>query len=316
MRIAILGAGVAGACLASQLKQKHTLEVFEKSRGPGGRMSTRRTDDWKVDHGAQFFTIRDDRFVNFAAPLIHSGVIRHWRPRLAVFRNETWTLDEWKDEHYVAAPSMNSLSKHLLEGVEVHYGTQIDSISGYNGHWELNTNKGDFGFFDLVISTMPAPQATKILPKECVFVEELSKVQMQPCLAFFVRLKEDIDLGWDAAIVKENAVSWMAMNHSKPGRSQHVPVFVMHLESSFSATNFDRDMKSWCIETMASLCKIHPSQVHELYAHRWRYAKTSVPANQFSYFDEHLGLAVAGDWCPGERVEGAVVSALDLLDKI
>ena len=40
----------------------------------------------------------------------------------------------------------DSLSKHLLEGVEVHYGTQIDSISGYNGHWELNTEKGDFGF--------------------------------------------------------------------------------------------------------------------------------------------------------------------------
>ena len=42
-------------------------------------------------------------------------------------------------------------------------------------------------------------------------------------------------LGWDAAIVKENAVI-TAMNHSKPGRSQHVPAFVMHLESSFSAT--------------------------------------------------------------------------------
>ena len=37
---------------------------------------------------------------------------------------------------------------------------------------------------------------------------------MQPCLAFFVRLKEDIDLGWDAAII-ENTVSWIAMNPSK-----------------------------------------------------------------------------------------------------
>ena len=48
------------------------------------------------------------------------------------------------------------------------------------------------------------------------------------------------------------------MNHSKPGRSQHVPAFVMHLESSFSATNFDRDMKSWCIETMAAYVKSTP----------------------------------------------------------
>lgn len=316
MRIAIIGAGVAGACLASRLKLKHSVEVFEKSRGPGGRMSTRRTDDWKVDHGAQFFTIRDKRFADFAEPLIHKGVIRHWRPRLAVFKNENWTLDEWADEHYVAAPSMNSLSKHLLEGIEVNYGTQIDFISGHQEHWELNTKEGDYGFFDLVISTIPGPQVIKILPNECSFKKEISKVQMEPCLAFFVKLKEDIDLGWDAAIVKDHAVSWMAMNHSKPGRSQLVPSFVMHLESSFSATNFDRDMQSWCIETMASLCKVHPSQIYELHSHRWRYAKTSVAADQFSYFDQHLGLAVAGDWCPGERVEGAIISALDLLNKI
>ncbi len=316
MRVAIIGAGVAGACLANQLRHKHSVEVFEKSRGPGGRMATRRTNHWKVDHGAQFFTIRDERFVSFAEPLIRNGIIRHWRPRLAIFRNDNWTLDEWKDEHYVASPSMNTLSKHLLEGVEVHYCTQINSIRGHQEHWELITNEKDYGYFDLVINTIPAPQALKILPTECSFYGKLSKVEMEPCLAFFVLLKEDIDLGWDAAIVKDHAVSWMAMNHSKPGRSQHAPAFVLHLEASFSKRNFDRDMQSWCIEMMASLCKIHPSQVSELHAHRWRYSKTSVAADQPSYLDKRMGLAAAGDWGPGERVEGAIISALDLLSKI
>ncbi len=316
MRIAIIGAGIAGACLASRLKHKHKVEVFEKSRGAGGRMATRRTNDWKVDHGAQFFTIRDELFAQFAEPLIRDGVIRNWRPRLAVFENDNWILDEWNDEHYVASPSMNSLCKHLLESVEVHYRARINSIRGHHEHWELISDQKDYGFFDLVINTLPAPQAVKILPKDCSFIDDISQVEMQPCLAFFVRLKEDVDLGWDAAIVKNHAVSWMAMNHSKPGRSQHIPAFVMHLESSFSADHFDRDMKSWCIETMASLCKIHPSQVSELHAHRWRYAKTSIAAQQLSYYDQKMGLAAVGDWCPGERVEGAVVSALDLVRKI
>ena len=185
MRIAIIGAGIAGACLANRLKNKHNVEVFEKSRGAGGRMATRRTNDWKVDHGAQFFTIRDELFATFAEPLIRDGVIRHWRPRLAVFENDTWRLDEWKDEHYVASPSMNSLSKHLLENVEVHYETRIDTIRGHQEHWELISERKDYGFFDLVINTLPAPQSVVTFPKNCSFIKDLARVKMQPCLSFF-----------------------------------------------------------------------------------------------------------------------------------
>jgi len=316
MRIAIIGAGLTGACLANSLRSSHTVEVFEKSRGPGGRMSTRRTDDWKVDHGAQFFTIRDSRFEAIAEPMIRIGVIRPWNPRLAIFNNNNWILDQWKEEHYVAAPSMNSACNYLLENIEVHYQTEILEISGNPMKWELRTNEDYFGFFDLVISTLPAPQATKLLPSECQFIKEISAVHMEPCIAFFAKLKEHLDLGWDAAIVKNSPVHWMAMNHSKPGRNQLTPTFVMHLQPEFSAQNYQLDLNSWCIETMASLCQIHPSQVEELYCHKWRYARASIRASQLSFYDRNMGIAAAGDWGPGERVEGAVISALDLIKDI
>ncbi|MEF8717273.1 MAG: NAD(P)-binding protein [Candidatus Accumulibacter necessarius] len=55
---------VSPACPAPRALQRAGLEVslFDKSRGPGGRMSTRRGDDWQCDHGAQYFTARHPAF--------------------------------------------------------------------------------------------------------------------------------------------------------------------------------------------------------------------------------------------------------------
>lgn len=62
-RIAIIGSGLAGLTAARTLMQAgHEVTVFEKSRGVGGRMSTRQTEFGSFDHGAQYFTVRDDRF--------------------------------------------------------------------------------------------------------------------------------------------------------------------------------------------------------------------------------------------------------------
>ena len=39
--IAIIGAGISGLIAARNLIQKHNVTIFDKSRGVGGRMSTR-----------------------------------------------------------------------------------------------------------------------------------------------------------------------------------------------------------------------------------------------------------------------------------
>ena len=52
-RIAIIGAGLAGLSAARALTAAgHTPVVFEKSRGLGGRLATRRTEFGPIDHGA------------------------------------------------------------------------------------------------------------------------------------------------------------------------------------------------------------------------------------------------------------------------
>ena len=42
MNFCILGSGVAGSTIANLLSKKHSVHVFDKARGPGGRSSNKR----------------------------------------------------------------------------------------------------------------------------------------------------------------------------------------------------------------------------------------------------------------------------------
>ena len=61
MQIAIVGTGMAGLSCATRLAALgHEVALFDKGRGPGGRMATRRVEAdgtlLRFDHGAQYFT--------------------------------------------------------------------------------------------------------------------------------------------------------------------------------------------------------------------------------------------------------------------
>ncbi|MBB3545378.1 putative NAD/FAD-dependent oxidoreductase [Rhizobium sp. BK176] len=53
LRVGVIGAGIAGLTIVRSLQKIADVIVFEKSRGVGGRMATRRIDDVSFDHGAQ-----------------------------------------------------------------------------------------------------------------------------------------------------------------------------------------------------------------------------------------------------------------------
>ncbi len=83
MRIGIVGAGIAGLACAHRLAGRgHDVVLFDKGRGPGGRMSTRRVQtpggEAHFDHGAQYFTVRDDDFAQQVSAWIDDGVVAPW----------------------------------------------------------------------------------------------------------------------------------------------------------------------------------------------------------------------------------------------
>jgi renalase len=65
--VCIIGAGISGLSAAQTLGQKNLkIVVLEKSRGPGGRMATRRMDGYQFNHGAPSFTLENPNFIAWA----------------------------------------------------------------------------------------------------------------------------------------------------------------------------------------------------------------------------------------------------------
>ncbi len=71
--LAIIGAGFSGIFLAQELREFFEVKIFEKSRGSGGRMSTRYAENFTFDHGAQYFTAESEYFKKFLDPFIASN---------------------------------------------------------------------------------------------------------------------------------------------------------------------------------------------------------------------------------------------------
>lgn len=119
--VAIIGAGIAGLSCATRLqKLGFEVEVYEKSRGVSGRMSTRNGDDWNADHGAQYFTARDPIFIEELNHWIKNDVAGIWTPHLKVFKEGQWHDCASSENRYVGIPNMTAPGKFLARNLSIH----------------------------------------------------------------------------------------------------------------------------------------------------------------------------------------------------
>ena len=150
MRIAIVGAGMAGMSCGQRLSRLgHEVRLFDKGRGPGGRMATRRMEDGGTtlhfDHGAQYFTARDPRFVEQVAHWEASGVAARW----AAAGDDAW----------VGTPAMNAPLKAMAGELGVQFRTRIEQLVRDGEGWQIDGEGAPDARFDAVLVAVPAEQA-------------------------------------------------------------------------------------------------------------------------------------------------------------
>ena len=169
--VAIIGAGLAGLSCAQALVQAgHQVHVFDKSRGPSGRMSTRRTEDhagpWQCDHGAQYFTARDATFRAEVARWQQAGVAALWDARLASFDGSTWSTPETPLERFVGTPRMTSPAAWLVQGLQqagectqTQWQTTVQRLERQADGWALTSAEHGLHAqrYSAVLLAVPAP---------------------------------------------------------------------------------------------------------------------------------------------------------------
>lgn len=315
MNIAIIGAGLAGLVLADRLNRDHQVRVFEKARGPGGRMSTRRADPYGFDHGAQYFTADSAAFHDFVSGHEQAGQIAPWPGQVeCVGGAQASSKPKW-----VAAPGMNSICKALAQGLDVQSGIHVETLAREASGWHLVDKTGaTFGPFDWVISTAPAPQTQALMPSEFSGQAALEKVRMSGCFALMLGFERAPELSWTALKSGTPPVGFMAFNSQKPQRA-HAPSVLIQSSNEWAEAHLEDDpdrVTATLLDAASELAGTDLSTAPHQALHRWRYAATPVPAGVDYLKDDALRLAACGDWCVGSKVEAAFLSAFRLADAL
>lgn len=299
-KVAIIGAGIAGLA-AAQCLARRGIEVtlFEKSRGVGGRMSTRRVETGDgvllaFDHGAQFFTARGPAF---------TAEVARWHSR--------GSAAPWRGDRWVGTPAMTAPARDLAQGLTILHNHTINRASLQDHGWQLGAAEASlppYGFSALLLA-VPAPQAEALLATAGLAWPLVNQVRYAPCWALMLTLAPDDALDLPALWQGEDPViAWIAGNRDKPGRSPHPASFVIHATANWSRDNLELSperARDALLAALARLVGACPEQPLYIQAHRWRYALVEQSAGQDCIWDPSRMIGACGDWCIGGRVEAA-----------
>jgi len=306
MNIAVVGAGISGLAAARALVDRgHTVKVFERGRVAGGRVATRILEAIELprglsgevafDHGAQYFTVRDQRFSELAAEWERDRVIAKWAGRIVSFDGEGWEDVGESTNRYVGTPGMSAIATALANGLDIEYGRKIESLAPL-----LND-------FDRVIVALPAERAREL-------GANVPTVTMKPNWTVLAAFEERVAARFDAAFVNGSALGWIARNTSKPKRNWKIDCWVLQATSAWSHAHAgDRpdDVGAFLMEALDDLIPAGLPKAFFATVHRWRHATADPPLAVGAMHDEESRITLCGDWCKGSRIEDAYLSGLE-----
>lgn len=310
--IAIIGAGMAGLAAARALKAAG-LEptLFDKSRGLGGRMATRRVDDPALgaltfDHGAQYFTAKGPAF---------RAVVDDW---CAAGRATAWF-----NGGYVGTPGMTAPARALAEGLTVVGGCPVTGLRRAADGWTVATASGAVdtpgnGGFAAVVLAVPAPQAVPLAASAGVAMPALAAVRYGPCWALMLAFDAPLGLDWNHLRREDGPIGWVARNASKPGRAGGAETLVVHAGPDWSRQHLELtpEAAEAALDPLWRAATGITAAPRFVSVHRWRYALVEETAGEACLWDADTKLGACGDWCLGPRVEAAFDSGAAMAARV
>lgn len=306
----IVGAGMCGLTAGRVLREKGwKVVLLDKGRRVGGRMATRIIGGSCFDHGAQFFTVRDDRFREVVSRWESDNVVIPW-------------FSEGGQTRYMAIAGMKNLGSHLAKSLDVRCETKVQHVEpGYEG-WCAVTDAGERFHANALLLTAPAPQSAALLA-DCAEhlqpdpVPILRSIDFDPCFALLVTLAGPSVISACGYVkLAEGPVEWIADNTLK-GISTGPAALTIHARADFSRKYLESSQDRVAGLMLEALQTWVGGDISAWQLHRWRYSKPAVAELPLCLFSSRPApLSVAGDAFGGPRVEGAFLSGLAAAEKI
>ena len=319
----VVGAGISGLLAARELqKAGWRVTVLDKGRGVGGRMTTHRFGGAAFDHGAQFFTVRGERFENLVDGWLEAGAAAEWTRG---FADAEGRANPDGHPRYRGAQGMGSIPKHLAEDLDVRLGQRVVRVDRTAVGWTVACEPGETFSGDALLLTPPVPQSLALAQSGNYRLPERTRGQLEnvtydPCLALMASLDGPSPVPDPGGVqIKGEPLDWIGDNATK-GLSDR-PALTIHAGPQWSRQHFE-DEKEDIARSLLDLAGERlgtdlASVTTEASLQRWRYSWVTQPHDDPCLVaSEAPPLVFCGDAFGQPKVEGAALSGLAAADRL
>ncbi len=314
----IVGAGLSGLVAARRLVEADIrVTVFEKENKVGGRMRTDRLKDAIFDHGAQFFTVREERFGEMVEDWVSAGVAEVWTHGFA---------DAYGDRHedgyprYKGTRGMTSINEYLARDLDVKTGSEVSWINAGPRGWEVAAG-GLKHTADALILALPAPLALTLiddndLPLPAEARRALENIDYDPCIAVMALLEDAGSVPEPGGVqIGGDTLFWIADNQKKGISS--VPAVTIHAGPGWSRKHAESDNTTIIHLLLEEAKNYIGTEAKATAVYRWKHSWVTKPHEEpFVYVGLPPPLVFCGDAYAGPKMEGAALSGLAAAEKL
>ena len=317
--IAIIGAGFSAATLSYLIKKD--LDFYEKSRGAGGRCSTRRVENVGLfDHGLQYIKSSNSEFKK----MLNDYSI--WKGNFKIFENNQLKNDDDK-ERIIHENGNNLLVKTLFKNKNIFVNKELIMIEKKTDHLQLTFKDGTQEQYKTVIITAPYQQAYNLTKQFTENFFSNLNFSMQPNLTVMVAFNKSLKLDLSAITFENDDVLGFAANENTKKKNlinKDLELWTIQSSVKYALKNIKeyRNNRQVLIDEIlknfSNKLKINMSkeQIHYSDIHGWLYAYNLNSTTPNCYWDKNLRLGICGDWFSGGNAESAFMNAKKLASLI
>ena len=294
MKIAIIGAGFSACNLYDNLKSRYeNITIFEKSRGVGGRVSTKYIDDKFIDHGlSSFFPITGD-LKEFSLDLVREKILRN------------------RYDEFLPINGINKICKFLVDDKDLIKNCRITQASFLDKKWHLmDENRNEYIGFDKLFLTIPATQILQMnIDLQDEIKTELSNIVYDSTFSLILystnKKLENLSNYFENKNI-ENII-----DNSKKYFYKDFNSYVIHSTKEFANKNNHLNKEEILINFLNTFKNEEQMILKEFtqIPHLWKYAFAKNSLDMPFYLNNEKNLGICGDYFNYNNLEASFLSS-------